>query len=72
MQVSEGAVNNTASIKNLKGFDGSHPPDPKLIDSCVHCGFCLSTCQRRNFSNVPPDSKCFSQCHATLNPNRNP
>ena len=44
MQVSEGAVNNTASIKNLKGFDGNHPPDPKLIDSCVHCGFCLSTC----------------------------
>ena len=44
MQVSEGAVNNTASIKNLKGFDGSHPPDPKLIDSRVHCGFCLSTC----------------------------
>ncbi|MDB9308499.1 heterodisulfide reductase-related iron-sulfur binding cluster [Aphanizomenon sp. CS-733/32] len=45
MQVSEGSVNNnTASIKNLKGFDESHPPDPKLIDSCVHCGFCLSTC----------------------------
>ncbi|MTJ12636.1 4Fe-4S dicluster domain-containing protein [Anabaena sp. UHCC 0187] len=45
MQVSEGSVNNnTASIKNLKGFDGNHPPDPKLIDSCVHCGFCLSTC----------------------------
>ncbi|BAZ88363.1 (Fe-S)-binding protein [Dolichospermum compactum] len=44
MQVSEGAVNNTASIKNLKGFDENHPPDPKLIDSCVHCGFCLSTC----------------------------
>ncbi|MFM2064643.1 MAG: hypothetical protein RLZZ507_4314 [Cyanobacteriota bacterium] len=44
MQVSDGAVNNTASIKNLKGFDVSHPPDPKLIDSCVHCGFCLSTC----------------------------
>ncbi|MBD2694457.1 (Fe-S)-binding protein [Anabaena catenula] len=44
MQVSDGAVNNVASIKNLKGFDESHPPDPKLIDSCVHCGFCLSTC----------------------------
>jgi glycolate oxidase iron-sulfur subunit len=45
MQVSEGSVNNnTASIKNLKGFDGNCPPDPKLIDSCVHCGFCLSTC----------------------------
>ncbi|ADI62926.1 (Fe-S)-binding protein [Trichormus azollae] len=44
MQVSDGGVNNVASIKNLKGFDESHPPDPKLIDSCVHCGFCLSTC----------------------------
>jgi glycolate oxidase iron-sulfur subunit len=44
MQVSDGAVNKTASIKNLQGFDQSHPPDPKLIDSCVHCGFCLSTC----------------------------
>ncbi|MGM3306138.1 (Fe-S)-binding protein [Anabaena sp. WFMT] len=44
MQVSDGAVNNVASIKNLKGFDEIHPPDPKLIDSCVHCGFCLSTC----------------------------
>lgn len=43
-EVSDGAVNNIASIKNLKGFDESHPPDPKLIDSCVHCGFCLSTC----------------------------
>ncbi|WP_413172802.1 (Fe-S)-binding protein [Anabaena azotica] len=43
-EVSDGAVNNVASIKNLKGFDESHPPDPKLIDSCVHCGFCLSTC----------------------------
>ena len=25
-------------------FDADHPPDPKLIDTCVHCGFCLSTC----------------------------
>lgn len=37
-------VSDTASIKNLKGFDSNRPPDPKLIDSCVHCGFCLSTC----------------------------
>lgn len=44
MQVSDDATNKTASIKNLQGFDQSHPPDPKLIDSCVHCGFCLSTC----------------------------
>lgn len=46
MQISEGAVNtsNLNKIKNLQGFDQNHPPDPKLIDSCVHCGFCLSTC----------------------------
>lgn len=44
MQVSEGAIKKTANIKNLQGFDGKVPPDPKLIDSCVHCGFCLSTC----------------------------
>ncbi len=26
------------------GFDSHHPPEQKLIDTCVHCGFCLSTC----------------------------
>lgn len=25
-------------------FDSSHPPDIKVLDTCVHCGFCLSTC----------------------------
>jgi glycolate oxidase iron-sulfur subunit len=25
-------------------FDKQHPPDPDLIDDCVHCGFCLPTC----------------------------
>jgi glycolate oxidase iron-sulfur subunit len=50
MQTSETPLNNNlssskpATIKNLKGFDEQHPPDPKLIDTCVHCGFCLSTC----------------------------
>ncbi|WP_019502299.1 glycolate oxidase subunit GlcF [Pseudanabaena sp. PCC 6802] len=28
----------------ISGFDERNPPDPKLIDACVHCGFCLSTC----------------------------
>jgi glycolate oxidase iron-sulfur subunit len=27
-----------------RGFDEQYPPDPKLIDACVHCGFCLTTC----------------------------
>jgi glycolate oxidase iron-sulfur subunit len=34
----------SVAIENGLGFDRQHPPDPKLIDACVHCGFCLSTC----------------------------
>ncbi|MGF1478301.1 MAG: (Fe-S)-binding protein [Cyanophyceae cyanobacterium] len=26
------------------GFDAQHPPQQELIDTCVHCGFCLATC----------------------------
>lgn len=49
MQTSESSITNSsiteeAALNNLKGFDDHHPPDPKLIDACVHCGFCLSTC----------------------------
>jgi len=25
-------------------FDALRPPDPDLLDDCVHCGFCLTTC----------------------------
>ncbi|MCS6958856.1 MAG: heterodisulfide reductase-related iron-sulfur binding cluster [Pseudanabaenaceae cyanobacterium SKYGB_i_bin29] len=25
-------------------FDQKSPPNPQLIDACVHCGFCLATC----------------------------
>lgn len=32
------------SPKNKNGFDLQNPPSPELIESCVHCGFCLSTC----------------------------
>ncbi|NEQ43760.1 MAG: (Fe-S)-binding protein [Leptolyngbya sp. SIOISBB] len=27
-----------------QGFDPKHPPEQGLIDACVHCGFCLTTC----------------------------
>ncbi|GAB3436652.1 (Fe-S)-binding protein [Flindersiella endophytica] len=27
-----------------QGFDAHRPPDPDLLDDCVHCGFCLPTC----------------------------
>ena len=25
-------------------FDSHHAPDPALINTCVHCGFCLPAC----------------------------
>ena len=44
MEVLEDSVRKTASLKDLNGFDPNHPPEPKLIDTCVHCGFCLANC----------------------------
>jgi glycolate oxidase iron-sulfur subunit len=41
----EGVTQSVASISaSVSGFDAQHPPEQKLIDTCVHCGFCLSTC----------------------------
>jgi glycolate oxidase iron-sulfur subunit len=28
----------------LTAFDTERPPEPSLIEDCVHCGFCLPTC----------------------------
>jgi glycolate oxidase iron-sulfur subunit len=28
----------------MAAFDAHRPPEPDLIDDCVHCGFCLDTC----------------------------
>ncbi len=46
MQTSENSLTNLDDSNPIKinGFDNDNPPNPKLIDSCVHCGFCLSTC----------------------------
>ncbi len=27
-----------------RAWDAERPPEPELIDDCVHCGFCLPTC----------------------------
>ncbi|MGD1872824.1 MAG: (Fe-S)-binding protein [Mastigocoleus sp.] len=36
--------NNHKNNLQQQGFDFKNPPEPKLIDTCVHCGFCLPTC----------------------------
>ena len=30
--------------QQIKGFDPQNKPKQELIDTCVHCGFCLATC----------------------------
>jgi len=46
MQTSEILASSAAksSLPNPDGFDAQHPPSPELINACVHCGFCLTTC----------------------------
>jgi glycolate oxidase iron-sulfur subunit len=38
------ALDGIADIGARGAFDANHPPDAALIDTCVHCGFCLPSC----------------------------
>lgn len=49
MQTSESSSASTLKLdtsldSNTVSFDAHDPPDQSLIDACVHCGFCLTTC----------------------------
>ncbi|WP_080813544.1 (Fe-S)-binding protein [Halomicronema hongdechloris] len=45
MQTSEQPLKLDPSLTtNPDGFDAHDPPSPELINACVHCGFCLTTC----------------------------
>ncbi len=39
-----------------RAFDEIRPPSTELIDDCVHCGFCLTTCPTYNLWNEEMDS----------------
>lgn len=39
-----------------RSFDAINPPNDKLIDACVHCGFCLSTCPSYRVLGTETDS----------------
>jgi glycolate oxidase iron-sulfur subunit len=38
------------------GFDAQDPPRPDLINTCIHCGFCLSTCPSYRVLGTEMDS----------------
>ncbi|MEJ7751190.1 MAG: heterodisulfide reductase-related iron-sulfur binding cluster [Thermoleophilaceae bacterium] len=42
--MSDGPISLEEGPARVSAWDATRPPEPKLIDDCVHCGFCLATC----------------------------
>jgi glycolate oxidase iron-sulfur subunit len=47
---------NVSAQGGAGAFDAHHPPSADLIDKCVHCGFCLTTCPTYSLWNEEMDS----------------
>ena len=54
--MAEPASANVSTQGGAGAFDAHHPPSADLIDKCVHCGFCLTTCPTYSLWNEEMDS----------------
>ena len=53
---SQGVSTGSPAAKGVTPFDDHNPPSMKLINECVHCGFCLPTCPTYSLWHEEMDS----------------